>query len=136
MTNTRFSVEGVRASWQVLLRDGDSMRRLPIVGEELRTGKGPEGLEWQATEDAGVPGIRALWHSGSFLIMRVTKSRYALFHERRPGDWTALALGGPDALKVYAAERMKATPVPGFRRPTVDCNNSTMRAIYSLRFGR
>ena len=76
---------------------------IPIVGwiikavvagdNELLGGAGPGDLEWHRVEDHGLPGLRAARRSSVFKILRVSTEQHVLVHERRAGDWEAIAVG-------------------------------------------
>lgn len=110
------------------LSHGESIERLPVVGEELLPGPGPGGLVWAAITDKGVPGLRAECHDGAFVILRVSSRTCALFHERRPGDFGALALGGTDALKLHASCRRAVAPP----RPLPPMSRENLRTLGQL----
>lgn len=98
----------VATAWRFRLTDGNVLHRLPLAAEVssdkvLRGGTGPGDLAWQMIEEHGVPGLRAVYRGGMFKILRVSTDRHALVYERMSGDWEAIALGPPEALKKRAA---------------------------------
>lgn len=104
------------------------LHRLPLVvggaGDPmLRSGPGPGGLVWHPIEEHGMRGLSATWHRGNFKILRAGTGHYALFHERKPGDWESIALGEPDTLRQCAGHRATA------RRSAPPLSEEMKRAI-------
>lgn len=99
----------VASAFRFLLTDDNVLHRLPLATEftgdaTLRGGVGPGDLEWHPIEDHGLPGLRAAHRASSFKILRVSTDQHVLVHERRTGDWEALAVGTPSALMARAAD--------------------------------
>ncbi len=106
----------VASAWRFLLTDDNVLHRLPLAtaltgDDELLDGAGPGDLEWHRVDDHGLPGLRATRRSSVFKILRVSAEQHVLVHERRAGDWEAIAVGTPSALKARAAE-MRPHHVP------------------------
>lgn len=106
----------VASAWRFLLTDDNVLHRLPLAtaftgDDKLQGGAGSRDLEWRPIEDHGLPGLRAARRSSVFKILRVSTEQHVLVHERRTGDWEAIAVGTPSALKARAAE-MRPHHVP------------------------
>lgn len=104
-------------AWKFLLTDDQLLCRVPLVDDgagdpTLRGGPAAGGLVWQPIEEHGTRGLAATWRRGTFKILRLGSGHCALFYERRTGDWEALALGAPDALKEQAGVRASAPRPP------------------------
>lgn len=98
------------SAWRFLLTKENVLHRLPLAGQaegdpEFRGGPGPGGLTWLPIADHGVLGLGAAHRGGTFKILRLGSDRCALFFERGPGDWEAIATGCVGVLKERASAR-------------------------------